>query len=141
MEIYIVAQTLHYKIAQYIKTLKKSNSKLKKLELLVAEEAQGLGDCLRIVGRENIITYEFVLIRGLTISNFNLEEVFNLHLEKKAQDKTYIMTSIFCSHNNEYNLKSGYDDSVVVYNKNSNQILQFEHLGQTSKLQFNSNKK
>ena len=109
------------------------------MELIIAEEAQSLGDCLRIVGRENIITYEFVLIRGLTISNFNLEEVFKLHLEKKAQDKTYVMTSIFTSYNNEYNLRCGYDDSVVVYNKNTKQILQLESLYSSSKLQFNSN--
>lgn len=131
---------MHTKIAQYIKPFKKSNSKLKKLELIIAEEATSLGDCLRIVGRENIITYEFVLISGLTLSNFNLEEVFKLHLEKKAQDKTYIMTSIFSSYTNEYNLRCSYDDSVVIYNKNTKQILQNESLSNCygGKLQFNS---
>ena len=65
--------------------LKKYHPKKPQIKLIASDEFQDVGDCLRKINSEKLITTDFVLIRGLVIANFNLEDAFNFHVAKKKQ--------------------------------------------------------
>lgn len=110
------------------------------IRVISSENFNGVGDCLRELFTENRISYDFVLIRGLFIANFNLEKVFDLHL-KAREDKTkqYIMTCVMKTFKNEHAIRTNYDDAVIIHDKNTNQIVQYESLKDTSDFALNAN--
>lgn len=124
-------------VKTYLKDLTKKNSRL--IHLLLVEDANSIGDCLREVYKENLIQSDFILIRGLTITNFCLEKAFKFHMEIKKADKNAAMTSLFKSLKNEYGVKTVYDDNIIVIDKNTKQLLQYESIDGLDRVKLNSN--
>jgi translation initiation factor eIF-2B subunit epsilon len=108
--------------------LKKNHNKNNQIKLITSDEFQDIGDCLRKVNSEKLITSDFVLIRGLVIANFDLEDAFNFHVEKKKADPYVILTSIMKEYKNDKYIKTKYDESFLIVNKQTKQILQYESI-------------
>lgn len=158
-----VVKNNHNSLKDYIKkNLKDIEKKTEKIIVVIhSEEINSVGDCLREVYKTNLITNDFILIRGLTICNFNLEKAYNFHKEKKNNDEYISMTTIFtkhildseeskinyyidfmnCSLNYNYNnnYKTSYDENIIVIEKNTNRILQFESLENIDNVRLNTN--
>jgi NDP-sugar pyrophosphorylase family protein len=138
-EIIIVVKRQASVLQKYINKHYKKN---KSIKLIEPDDITDMGDCLRKIYSEKLIATEFVLIRGLVIANFNLEKVFDYHMEKKKIDRNCILTSIFKKYKNEAHVKTKYDNNVVIYNTNTNQILQYESTNNdASKIELNDNVK
>ena len=97
------------------------------------------GDCLRKVESAKLIKNDFILIRGLLVTNIDLEKAYTIHLSNKKHDKNCIMTSLFKKYKNEANWKTDYDDSVIIYNKTTHKIYQYETTFDKSSIKFNDN--
>jgi translation initiation factor eIF-2B subunit epsilon len=137
-EIIILAKRQANILTKYINKHYKKN---KAIKLITSEDFSEMGDCLRKVYNEKLISAEFVLIRGLVIANFNLEKVFDYHMDKRKVDKNCIMTSIFKKYKNDSNVKTKYDQNVVIYDSSTNHILQYESIYNNSKIELNDNLK
>ena len=70
-EIIICAKYHRDKLEKYIKKYHKSLHYI----LYISEDFNSVGDCLRKVNSEKIISSDFILIRGLTITNIDLEKL------------------------------------------------------------------
>jgi translation initiation factor eIF-2B subunit epsilon len=137
-EIIIVSKRQSQTLSKYINKYHKKN---KSIKLIISEDFSEMGDCLRKIYSEKLIAADFVLIRGLVIANFNLEKVFDYHMEKKKEDKNCILTSIFKKYKNNLNVETKYDQNIVVYDSKTNQILQYESTYNNSRVKLNENLK
>ena len=86
-EIIICVKNNGQKLDKYIKEFHEK----KEIKILI-DEYSNVGDCLRKINAENLISKDFILITGLVISNLSIENVYNFHLERKKTDKKCIMS-------------------------------------------------
>jgi translation initiation factor eIF-2B subunit epsilon len=135
-EIIIVAKRHSSILKNYIN---KHYKKTKQIKLIISDDFTEMGDCLRKIYSEKLIASDFVLIRGLVIANFNLEKVFDYHMQKKKEDKNCILTSLFKTYKNDNKIRTKYDQNVVVYDTTTNQVLQYESTYNNRKLKLNEN--
>lgn len=131
------SQTVKDYVKNYFKDLLKKNSKL--FHFVCSEEFNSVGDCLRETYKENLISSDFILIRGLTITNFNLEKAFKAHLANKKEDKSCLVTSLFKRFKNDFGNKTNYDKNVLILDKTTKRILQYESIDGITKLKLNEN--
>jgi translation initiation factor eIF-2B subunit epsilon len=135
-EIIIVAKRHDQALSKYIN---KHYKKQKTIKLITSDDFTEMGDCLRKIYSEKLISSDFVLVRGLVIANFNLEKVFAYHLEKKEKTKNCILTSIFKTYKNDSKIRTKYDENVVVYDTQTKRVLQYESTYNCRKLKLNEN--
>ena len=91
-EIIIIVKKLN-DFEQLDKYLKRYHKNLN-IKIIQNEEFQCVGDCLRKIFAEKLISTDFVLIRGLLISNVDIDELYNIHLQNKTKDKNCILTTL-----------------------------------------------
>lgn len=122
--------------------LKKNHKKNKNIKLVISdsnEEFADVGDCLRKINAEKMISSDFLLIRGLVITNIDLESIFNYHSMKKKEDHFCIITSILKNYKNDKDVKTKYDENLLIYDKKTKRILQYESTYETRKVAMNEN--
>lgn len=126
-------------IKTYMRDITKKNPNI--FRILVNDSLKSVGDCLREVLKENLINSDFILMRGLTITTFNLEQAIKVHLNTKEKlDKNCLITSIFKRFKNEYNIKTNYDSNILITSKDTKQILQYESIkSDCKKIKCNEN--
>jgi translation initiation factor eIF-2B subunit epsilon len=107
--------------------------------ILHNEEISSIGDCLREVYKESLLQSEFILIRGMTITNFNLEKAVKFHYEVKKTDKNVSMTSLFNTYKNSYGNRTSYDENLIIIDSQTNQILQYESVENRKCCKLNGN--
>jgi translation initiation factor eIF-2B subunit epsilon len=100
-----------------------------------------MGDCLRKISKEKLINGDFILIRGLVITNLDLEKALNFHLKLKKEDPNRILTSILKTYKNDKDIKTKYDENFLIYDKSNNKILQYESTYDTGRVKLNENVK
>ena len=69
---------------------------------------------------------DFVLFRGLVITNSDIGELYKIHQQNKAKDKNCLVTSIMKKYKNTNEIKTNYDENILIYNENDKRIFQFE---------------
>ena len=70
-----------------------------------------------------MISSDFLLIRGLVMTNIDLENIFNTHQAKKKEDPFFIITLIKKNYKNHNNVKTKYEN-LLIYDKKTFRILQ-----------------
>ena len=101
--------------------------------LIINEDFKNVGDCLRRIYSEKSISNDFVLIRGLVIINSDYDELYNIHLKNKSKDKNCLVTTIMKKFKNTTEIKTDYDENILIYDNNIKKIYQFEPTFQESK--------
>jgi len=140
-EIIFVVKNFPESITEYIKTYMKDITKKnpKIFHIVTKENLTSVGDCLREVFKENLISSDFILIRGLTITSFSLDNAVKSHFTTKKTDKSCSITSVFKSFKNEYDNQTNYDKNLLIINKDTKQILQYESTDGSKKVKLNEN--
>lgn len=133
-EIIICVKNNGQKLDKYIKKFHEK----KEIKILI-DEYSNVGDCLRKINAENLISKDFILITGLVISNLSIENVYNFHLERKKTDKKCIMSLLLKTYKNENNIKTDYDEDIVIYNPETFRIYQYESTFEKGKIEINKN--
>ena len=110
---------------QLDKYLKRYHKNLN-IKIIQNEEFQCVGDCLRKIFAEKLISTDFVLIRGLLISNVDIDELYNIHLQNKTKDKNCILTTVMKKFKNTNEFRTDYDENILIYDDNTKKIYQFE---------------
>ena len=139
IEIIICAKKNASQLDSYLKKYHRKNKNIKLVVSDSNEEFADVGDCLRKINAEKMITSDFLLIRGLVISNIDVESIFNYHQLKKKEDPYCIMTSILKNYKNDVDVKTKYDENVLIYDKKTKRILQYESTYETRKISMNEN--
>ena len=137
-------------LEQLDKYIKKYHKNLN-IKIIQSEEFKSVGDCLRRIYSEKLISIDFVLIRGLVIVNEDIDELYKIHEENKKKDKNCLITSVMKKFKNTNEIKTDYDENILIYDDNDKKIYQFEPTFQESnkisiyksvnnkKLNFNNN--
>lgn len=139
-EIFILSKNNYDSLSAY---LKRNHKKTKSIKLINCEEANGFGDCLRKLNSKKVIDekLDIILIKSLVIANFDLEKIYKVHLENKKKDKNCIMTSVLKTYKNQINFLTNYDKNILIHDKKTNQILQYENLMDLNRITINENLK
>ena len=101
--------------------------------LIKNPDFKNVGDCLRKLYAEKLISNDFVLIRGLVIVNSDYDELYNIHLKNKSKDKNCLVTTIMKKFKNTTEIKTDYDENILIYDNNNKKIYQYEPTFQESK--------
>ena len=79
-----------------------------------------------------------MLISSPLIANFNIERIYNLHLQKKKEDKSCIMTMILKKYTNTLNKITKHNNAIIALDRATNQILQYEDFNDSAYVELNS---
>ena len=63
------------------------------IKIIASDEINSVGDCLRKINAGKSISTDFILIRGLCITNVDFEKIYNAHKLNKKLDKNCMVTS------------------------------------------------
>ena len=121
-EVFICINRYKTEIENYLKKYHKQLS----YKLIYNEDFKNVGDCLRQIKQDNDISSDFILIRGLVIINSDIEELFNIHLKNKSRDNNCMITSVMKRYKTTNEIKTNYDENILIYNENDKRIFQFE---------------
>ena len=116
--------------------LAKYHKKHLNYKLIFSEDFKNVGDCLTQIKQENYISSDFILVRGLTIINSDFEELFNNHLKNRKLDRNCMLTSVMKKYKTTNEIKTNYDDNILIYNENTKKILQFEPTNDKKKVEI-----
>ena len=100
-EVFICINRYKTEIENYLKKYHKQLS----YKLIYSQDFKNVGDCLRQIKQDNDISSDFILIRGLVIINSDIVM------------KRYKTTN---------EIKTNYDENILIYNENDKRIFQFE---------------
>ena len=116
--------------------LEKYHKKQLNYKIIYNNDFKNVGDCLKQIKQENYISSDFILIRGLTILNSDFEELFNSHLKNKKLDHNCALTSIMKKYKTTNEIRTYYDDNILIYNENTKKIYQFEPTNDKKKVEI-----
>ena len=127
-EIHIVGNTKHASKLNEFK--KKYHPKIKTIPdniiINLYSDVNSLGDCFRELSKNNVLMEsDFLLIRGPVVSNFDLDGMFKKHQERRRQDPTIIMTTLFKEARGS--VLADYDKCVLVIDKKTDELLLIEN--------------
>ncbi|KAL6080494.1 eIF-2B GDP-GTP exchange factor subunit epsilon [Balamuthia mandrillaris] len=114
-------------IQNYLSNSKWSTSPNLTLKTVVSTKCTSTGDALREIYNLQIINADFILISGDVISNMKLDGVLKAHKDRRAKDKRAIMTVVFKKAAPTHRTRSQEDDSIVVIDPTSGQLLHYEN--------------
>jgi translation initiation factor eIF-2B subunit epsilon len=121
----IICVKKHHDSELLEKYLKKYHKNLN-IKIIENEDFNSVGDCLRKIYTEKLISTDFALIRGLVITNADIDELYKIHQQNKAKDKNCLVTSIMKKYKNTNEIKTNYDENILIYDDNTKKIYQFE---------------
>ena len=121
-EVFICINRYKTEIENYLKKYHKQLS----YKLIYSQDFKNVGDCLRQIKQDNDISSDFILIRGLVIINSDIEELFNIHIKNKSRDNNCMITSVMQRYKTTNEIKTNYDENILIYNENDKRIFQFE---------------
>ena len=96
------------------------------IKIIASEEINSVGDCLRKINAGKSISNDFFLIRGLSITNVDFEKIYDAHKLNKKLDKNCMVTSLLKTYKNEMDIKTDYDENIIIYNEETKKIYQYE---------------
>ena len=128
----IICVKKYHDYEQLDKYIKKCHRNLN-IKIIENEEFKSVGDCLRRIYTDKLISTDFALIGGLVITNADIDELYNIHQENKKKDKNCLITSVMKKFKNTNEIKTDYDNNILIYDDNTKKVYQFESTTQENK--------
>ena len=129
----------HYHRSKNKKNKGKKLPDNKNIRIISSDEVKSVGDCLRKINSEKLISNDFLLIHDLVITNINYDDIFDFHLKNKEKDKNCLLTTVLKNNKNNSEIKTDYDENLLIYDNNTKKIYQYESTCQSSdKLKLNN---
>ena len=119
------------------KYLKKYHENLT-YKLIQSNDFHNEFDCLDKIKQENLISSDFILIKGLVILNSDFDELYLTHKENKKKDNCLI-TSVMKSYKTTNEVNTLYDENILIYNELNKKIYQYEPTYNKQKLDIFKN--
>ena len=103
----------------------KSTSQVK-LRIIISEACPSVGDALRDIDAQSLISTDFVLVSGDLVANMRLLEVVRRHRELKKKDKNLVMTCVYKKAEPRHRTRSIEDDVLICTDAGDGQLLYCE---------------
>ena len=98
-----------------------------KLVPIISTNCMSVGEAMRIIYDEAVISSDFVLITGDTVASFNLKEAIAEHKKRRKQDKSSIMTIVMKRIKSRASRKRLGDHGLILQvDPATNQIISYE---------------
>lgn len=104
----------------------KPSSGLKIVPIMTAKETFSPGDAMRDIYTRGLITTDFVLVNGDLVSNVRIDEVVQVHRERRKTNKDAIMTMVVKESGAKHRTRSRGDSAVFVLDAESSECLHYE---------------
>ena len=94
---------------------------------------RSLGDALRDIDTKGCVRGDFILIRGTSFANIDLQDFMDLYRARKEKDKNTAMTMIFRDFGNLKDSTLKNETSLVVSNANTRKLLHYKKINSNQK--------
>ncbi|EZA56947.1 hypothetical protein DMN91_000195 [Ooceraea biroi] len=115
------------------KYVKEKNCRDTTISLIISDGCRSLGDALRDIDTKGWIRGYFILIRGNTFINTDLNALLNAHCLRAKKDKGAAMTMVLRNYGSMKNTCLNEEAPLVVSDKSSNKILHYTRLRNNEK--------
>lgn len=120
-EIFILTSKHKKEIEEHLQSYKRN------VTVIPADKCHSLGDCLREINTRRVLKENFLLIKGSTVLNINLNAIFESFETVKAANRDVIMLKVFSKNSTLSEIRREGDNPLLVLDKD-NTILYFENL-------------
>ncbi|XP_042879762.1 translation initiation factor eIF-2B subunit epsilon-like isoform X2 [Penaeus japonicus] len=100
------------------------------ISVVASEDCHSMGDAMRDLYSKSRLKDNFILIYGDVVSNIDLKELMAKHKERRATDKSAIMSCVYM--NNDF--KSQEEVAMLILNATNNKLLHHMRPHSTTKL-------
>eukprot|EP00163_Fabomonas_tropica_P029935 TRINITY_DN6601_c0_g1_i2.p1 TRINITY_DN6601_c0_g1~~TRINITY_DN6601_c0_g1_i2.p1 ORF type:complete len:653 (-),score=120.90 TRINITY_DN6601_c0_g1_i2:167-2125(-) len=126
-EIFVLASAQHSYVEEHMERYKRIKlSKSVRLHTLVSEASMSAGDAMRDIDQRGVLENDFILVWGDLVANMDLSTALARHRERRAKDKSVIMTTVFQQMAPQTTLKSADEDVIVAVTPES-RLLHYEN--------------
>jgi translation initiation factor eIF-2B subunit epsilon len=128
-EIFIFCKSHSEKIKQYIAQSKwssKTRSMALRIQVIVAPEANGIGDVMRELDAKSLIQTDFILVTGNVVSNMKLEAVLAEHKARRGLSTDALMTIVMKRATPHHRSRAHGEGALVAVDASTHECLHFE---------------
>jgi len=113
--------------------LNKPNSPVQ-LTIMTSENCYSLGDAMRDIDSQSLISSDFILVSGDLVSNMKLQQAIVEHKERRKKDKMSVMTVVYKKASPDHRTRSKEDDILVAFNSSDHRLLHCEKIKKKKKM-------
>ncbi|XP_065911743.1 translation initiation factor eIF2B subunit epsilon-like [Dysidea avara] len=104
------------------------------LTIMMSENCYSLGDAMRDIDSQSLISSDFILVSGDLVSNMKLQQAIVEHKERKKKDKMSVMTVVYKKASPDHRTRSKEDDILVAFNTSDHRLLHCEKIKKKKKM-------
>ncbi|KAI1312621.1 hypothetical protein EDD11_002930 [Mortierella claussenii] len=123
-EIYVFTCAHSDKVKDYVRKYNKTSNM--KIHTIVSQEWMSVGDAMRELDAQQLITTDFILVNGDVVSNMKLDKVLEEHRARRQTDKSAIMTMVLKRASPQHRSRSVGDGSLFVLDQASKECLHYQ---------------
>jgi len=98
------------------------------LSIMMSENCYSLGDAMRDIDSQSLISSDFILVSGDLVSNMKLQQAIVEHKERRKKDKMSVMTVVYKKASPDHRTRSKEDDILVAFNSSDHRLLHCEKI-------------
>jgi len=104
------------------------------LSIMMSENCYSLGDAMRDIDSQSLISSDFILVSGDLVSNMKLQQAIVEHKERRKKDKMSVMTVVYKKASPDHRTRSKEDDILVAFNSSDHRLLHCEKIKKKKKM-------
>eukprot|EP01094_Clydonella_sp_ATCC50884_P029950 TRINITY_DN957_c0_g1_i1.p1 TRINITY_DN957_c0_g1~~TRINITY_DN957_c0_g1_i1.p1 ORF type:complete len:622 (-),score=225.65 TRINITY_DN957_c0_g1_i1:471-2336(-) len=109
-----------------------------KVECIKADMCRSAGDALRVVYDRECFSSDFVLVSGDVVSNLDLKPILQQHQERRAKDKSIIMTQLLMQASPNHRSRAQEDATIVAIDRATSQLLHYDNSPETGRVRLSA---
>jgi translation initiation factor eIF-2B subunit epsilon len=126
VHVIFIFSTVHQQsIKKYLSKSKRENDGKLTLRVMTIDEHYTVGDIMRSLHEQRIISTNFILVLGNLITNLNICQVLHEHKKHQALNKHSIMTVVFKTGTIQQRIRLGEANRTVIVDQATNRILSY----------------
>ncbi|EGV64095.1 translation initiation factor eIF-2B epsilon subunit, GEF [Yamadazyma tenuis] len=125
-EVYVMCSSHADQIQKYIDSSKWTHSSSPfTITTVMSLEARSVGDTMRDLDNRGLITGDFLLVSGDTVTNIDFSAAMAFHRRKKQHDKEHILTMILTPASPYHRTRSQIDSAAFVLDRNTDRCIYY----------------
>jgi translation initiation factor eIF-2B subunit epsilon len=125
--IYVLCCAYADQIERHLKQVGWFQRKNVKIETIISQDCQSVGDAMRMMDHKDLIKSDFVLVSGDVVTNMDLQKALEEHEKRREADKSAIMTMVLKSGMySDHRLRLGDLGALTVIDSSTKRLLRFE---------------
>lgn len=128
-EVYLMCSSHADQIQEYIDNSKwSSNQSPFTISTVMSLESRSVGDSMRDLDNRGLITGDFILISGDVVTNIDFAKPYQIHKNRRLQDKDQIVTMILTQASPLHRTRSPVDPATFFIDKKTDRCIYYQSI-------------